>query len=474
MKFKLQSTLLLVSSCCVVDAIAAPKQSKKIDDRPNVIVILIDDIGSEAIDRYEGIYPTPNIDAIGENGITVTHFLAQPLSSPTRVKLMTGKRNYRNYTMWTYLDLKENNFAKMAQKEGYKTCVAGKWQLGGDYEHMTESDLPRLLKDPYRAGFDEYCLYDLYRVPIVQRYGNVGGLSQNGKLLDTSKGDYGPDVYNKFVTDFIEKNRDDKFFVYYPMCLIHAEYEPTPESAEYADYVEQTYGKDENRRKFYDKKHYYDMVDYADKMIGEVIQTLKDNGVYENTIVMCMGDNGTAGIMMPTVDGPRPSGKGSTKYNGVRVPMLMQWPARYAEGGHYYQGVAEMCDILPTVADAIGAETDDDIDGVTMLPLFDEGRESYVVREVGVVNYDPLRLQMKNPLADLNVRGRFAQTTRYKLYNNGDFYDMMYDPYERYPITEVSAKDKPAYDLLKAELDRIEEDYPWVDVPEVYNQFMKE
>jgi arylsulfatase A len=115
----------------------------------NVILILADDVGFECIHACGSTYHTPNIDRMAERGMLFKHCHAQPLSTPSRVQLMTGKYNHRNYTQFAYLDPKEKTFAHLAKEAGYTTCIAGKWQLGYD------SRLPEVF------GFDSYCLWQL-------------------------------------------------------------------------------------------------------------------------------------------------------------------------------------------------------------------------------------------------------------------------------------------------------------------------
>jgi arylsulfatase A len=179
-------------------------------DRPNVIVILADDLGYETIGANGGTsYKTPVLDRLAAGGTRFEHCYAQPLCTPTRVQLMTGALNVRNYTTFGHFDPKLRTFAHLFREAGYKTGIAGKWQLG------REVDLPRQL------GFEEYCLWQHTRRP--PRYTNPG-LEYQGLEKDFTSGEYGPDLVEEFVEQFIARHAKEPFFLYYPMMLTHGPY----------------------------------------------------------------------------------------------------------------------------------------------------------------------------------------------------------------------------------------------------------
>jgi arylsulfatase A len=124
--------------------------------RPNVVLIMADDVSWECFGCYGAEdYKTPNIDALAAKGIRFANCYSTPICTPSRVKLMTGKHNFRNYTHFGYLDPKEKTFAQLLRSAGYKTAIAGKWQLNGLY-HRAEGSTDSTR--PHKAGFDEYCL----------------------------------------------------------------------------------------------------------------------------------------------------------------------------------------------------------------------------------------------------------------------------------------------------------------------------
>ncbi len=217
---------------------------------PNVILILADDLGYETLGANGGTsYRTPALDKLAAGGARFTHCYAQPLCTPTRVQLMTGQSNVRNYARFGEFPAGAVTFANLFQNAGYATGIAGKWQLGRD------PGLPRQL------GFDESCLWQHTRRP--PRYANPG-LEYDGVEKDFSNGEYGPDLVNDYALDFIKRKKDTRFLLYYPMMLTHGPYQPTPDSKTWDPKAQ---GEKVNQR----PEHFGDMVQYMDKLIGRLV-----------------------------------------------------------------------------------------------------------------------------------------------------------------------------------------------------------
>ena len=208
----MSSLLVIGTSLALLGGLAGAAEAR----RPNLILILADDLGYETLGANGGTsYPTPALDQLAATGVRFTHGYAQPLCTPSRVQVMTGLSNARNYVRFGIMDPQAVTFAHLLKRAGYATCITGKWQLGRDVE------LPRKL------GFDEYCLRQYTRRP--PRYANPG-LEINGVEKDFSRGEYGPDLINDYALDFIARHKDVPFFLYYPMILTHPPYQPTPDS----------------------------------------------------------------------------------------------------------------------------------------------------------------------------------------------------------------------------------------------------
>jgi arylsulfatase A len=411
------------------------------EEKPNVILIMTDDMGYECLSTYGcQQYETPNLDKLARKGVQFQNCVSQPLSTPSRVKIMTGLRNYRNYDYFGHLRNGEYTFGNLMKDAGYETCIAGKWQLNG----LAYKDKIKDWNDktrPNKFGFDEYCLWQL-TIP-----GNKGGrfanpkIEQNGKFLNTTIDDYGPDVFNKYVLDFIERKKDDKFFIYYPMVLVHDPFVPTPDSEEW---------KDASLRNKQNKKYFKDMVEYADKLVGNVIAKLESHGLLENTILIFTGDNGTHySIDTRTKDRNVKGGKGKTTDAGTHVPMIVSWPEKIKEG-KVHNELIEFSDFFATFSDLVGSERF--TDGKSFYPLLKGG--DYEPRSTAFVHYDPRWGKRVN-----QYRNQFLRTLDYKYYFDGSFYDLNKDVYEKSKIQDsnLSEKEKEVKDELKSKMKKFPE-----------------
>jgi len=406
LKTSIAGILLATATSCATGGIPSP------DALPNIILIMADDMGYECLScNGSTSYSTPELDKLADNGIRFTNCHAQPLCTPSRVKIMTGRYNCYNYIDFGYLDVNEKTFGNVLQEAGYRTMIAGKWQLNGvDTHEQGCMDQRR----PYEFGFDEYCLWWLtekgsrYAQPKIVR---------NEQLIETSLDDYGPDIVSDHILDFIKQCRGEPFFVYYPMMLVHSPFKPTPDSRQWDNLL---------KRNMADTKYFKDMVAYTDKIIGKIAARLDELNLSDNTIIIFTGDNGTnKDIISQTMDGPYPGGKGRLKDNGTHVPLVISWP-----GGGLKNvtsdALVDFSDFLPTLADAAGADLPGNIDGKSFFDLL-AGRP-YLERSSIFVHYYPNTTQVSSR------NGCFARTAAYKLYSDGRFYDMTADKWENNPL----------------------------------------
>jgi arylsulfatase A len=402
------------------------------NDQPNIILIMADDMGYECLSSNGSLsYTTPELDKLATNGIRFTQCHSQPLCTPSRVKIMTGRYNSHNYIDFGYLDVKEKTFGNMLKNAGYKTMVAGKWQLNGvntNEEGCMDQDRP------YQFGFDEYCLWWLTKKG--SRYANPR-IVQNGELLQTTIDDYGPDIVSDYITGFIERNQKNPFFVYYPMMLVHSPFQPTPDSPEW---------KMEGKRTEIDKKYFKDMVEYTDKVVAKIINKLDKLNLTDNTMVIFVGDNGTnSDIITQTKKGPYRGGKGHLQDNGTHVPMIVGWPAG-GKKNFTSSDLVEFSDFVPTFADAANEALPENIDGRSFLNLLTN--KPYSPRETIFIHYYPTTTKA----SDRN--GCFVRTTRFKLYSDGRFYDLETDKWEETELntTSLTGSQKKIFTQLESEL----------------------
>ena len=421
MALLLAAHLLAASSVLFAADAAQPR-------KPNLILIMADDLGYETIGADGGTsYKTPHLDRLAATGVRFTNCFVQPLCTPTRVQLMTGRYNVRNYISFGTMDPNAVTFANMLKPAGYSTCIAGKWQLGRD---------PKL---PGKFGFDEACLWQHLRRP--PRYANPG-LEINGVEKDFKQGQYGPDVINAYALDFITRNRSQPFFLYYPMVLTHGPFQATPDSADWDPKADQ-----DNVNA--SPEHFADMVTYMDRLIGKVVDRLDSLGLRENTLLIFVGDNGTSrGVRSMMGDKLVIGAKGSTTDAGMHVPLIASWPSQIA-AGKVCTDLVDSTDFLPTLLDAadVSAPTGAELDGRSFLPQARGKMGS--PREWIYSWYSPRQS------ADFTIR-EFAFNQDYKLYRSGKFFDLRQDPEEKSPLA-VAALDRDAAraaQLLQQALDQ--------------------
>lgn len=411
---------LLFGACAALPAARA-------DQRPNLILIMADDFGYECVTANGGeSYQTPHLDRLAATGMRFEHCYVQPLCTPTRAQLMTGQYNVRNYIRFGLLDPEATTFAHLLKRAGYATGIAGKWQLGH------EKHLPR------HFGFDEAFLWQHTRRP--PRYANPG-LEHNGEELNFRNGEYGPKLVNDFALDFVTRHQDEPFFLYYPMILTHAPYQPTPDSPDWDPRAE---GEQVNQ----DLKHFAEMTAYMDKMVGRLVAKLDELDLSGKTLVLFLGDNGTGRTVTSQFKGkPYPGGKGTGTARGMHVPLIANWPGR-VPAGRVNRSLIASTDFLPTLCEAAGAAIPPSLpmDGVSFLPQL--LGEAGAPREVLYCWY----ARNGGPKADIE----FAMTTEWKLYRDGTCYDLRADPFESKPVAVESLppEDAATVQRLRQELNR--------------------
>ena len=421
------SALIIVFICSMLMAC----QTQQIDtSKPNVILIMADDIGFECLSiNGSTSYKTPVLDSLALNGINFTNAISQPLCTPSRVKIMTGKYNFRNYDYFTYLNPKEKTFGNLFKENGYKTAVVGKWQLNG-IEHRLEGydDNTR----PYHFGFDEYSLWQLTKVKkFGERFANPL-IEQNGKVLPRDENAYGPDIVSDYAVDFIKRNKSQAFFIYYPMLLVHSPFVPTPDSPEWQSL--DTRSKQDNR-------FFIDMVSYMDKIVGKIVNTLKEEGIADNTLIIFVGDNGTKNTLVSqTKEGPVRGAKGNTITHGNHVPMVAYWPNQI-KTSKCHGGLINFSDFYATFCEILGVNHQ--TDGASMMGILN-GKKP-LDRETITTYYDP----MWSPNVT-RFRNVFSQNTRYKLYKDGKFFDMENDILETRPLEDKDLNEDQK--IIKAKL----------------------
>lgn len=422
----------------IIALVSISCNTNKPEEKPNIILIMADDMGYECLSTYGSTsYTTPILDSLASHGIRFSHCVSQPLCTPSRVKIMTGLYNYRNYDYFGHLNSNQYTFGNLMKEAGYSTCIAGKWQLNGLAYKDSLSEWNDNTR-PNKFGFDEYCLWQLTKPRREgKRYANPL-IEQNGKILDRDENAYGPDIFANFVLRFIERKKNEPFFVYYPMVLVHDPFVPTPDSKEW---------NNSSRRYKNDTSYFKDMVSYTDKIVGRIADKLENLGIDEKTILIFTGDNGTHfTIYSNTTEGIIRGAKGNTIDAGTHVPLIVYWPERIKKG-FVYDGLIEFSDFFPTFAEI--AESDAESDGLSFLPLLTGTK--YNPRETAFVHYDPRWGKRVN-----QYRNLFVRTVDYKLYQDGKLYDLNEDKLEEHPMGPDSLSDSKlaTKEMLEREIEK--------------------
>ncbi len=400
--------------------------------RPNVVLILADDLGVEGLNCYGGTsYRTPRLDRLGVEGLRFTQAYAQPLCTNSRVQLMTGDYNNRNWLYFGCLDPRAKTIGHWMKDAGYHTAIAGKWQLTSyDPPDYPGSELRRGKgMKVQNTGFDEYSLWHTgHTEDKGPRYADPV-IFENGKFRQDTGGKYGEDIWVEFIKDFIHRHKDSDrpFFVYYPMTLPHWPFVPTPKSGDWGIQKKMhpplgTTGGD--------TKYFPDMVAYMDEVVGRVVDAVDDMGLKENTLIIYFSDNGTdRRVVSNTSFGDIKGGKGSTTNAGTHVPLIVRWPGTIEPGLN--EDLIDSTDFLPTILEAAGRPIPKSVglDGRSFYPqlLGKPGQP----REWTFCHFDPRPGWDK----DKFTRKRYARNKRFKLYEDGRLFDVPFDLNEEHPIS---------------------------------------
>lgn len=406
--------------------------------QPNIVLIMADDVGCEPLGIYGGQrWETPHIDALAREGMRFSHCFSMPVCHPSRICLMTGRYPFRFDAKWGTFPREEeqHSLAAVLKRCGYRTAIAGKWQLC-------------LLKDdrmqPQRMGFDEWCLFGWhegarFHDPLIY---------EKEKLRSNTAGEYGPEVYVDFLSDFMERSKraGEPFFAYYSMALAH---DVTDDLQTQVPYVP---GKDR-------WMNYGEMVHSLDGMVGRVVRQLDKLELRENTLILFTGDNGTAvrSKLRHLVNGEYEyekvysiqngqrvrGGKGTLLDIGTNVPLIANWRGKIKPGSQS-DVLVDFSDWLPTLVQVAGGHREQERDG-----------QSFASTLFGVDSIPARRFAF----AEGRGNRAWVRTQRYKLYNKGQFFDIRVDPFEKKPIKSTDGDADAEKKLLEDALMSL--DLPW-------------
>ncbi len=397
----MKTTLSLLLLITVFLSGCQTKTGKKAEPaKPNIVYILADDLGYGDLSCYgQEKFKTPNLDKMAEDGMMFTqHYAGCTVCAPSRSSLMTGQTTGHTFIrgnkpwnpegQWP-LEASAYTIAEMLKTAGYTTGGFGKWGLG-----FVDTE-----GSPGKQGFDEFFGYNCQR--LAHNY-FPGHLWDNDKkvILEGNSGDkfaeYAPVLIHKRALQFIEKNRDKPFFLFYPNTIPHAELllpeenmkefrnkflpEKKYKGAEYGDknFRIGSYGTQPESHAAFAA-----MVTLLDKQVGEVLAKLKELGLEKNTLVIFTSDNGPhlEGGADPNYFNSNGIYKGFKRdlyEGGIREPMIAWWPGKI-EAGTTNNHISAFWDMMPTFAELAGVKIPENIDGVSMLPtlLGEKGQQEH-------------------------------------------------------------------------------------------------
>ncbi len=352
--------------------------------KPNIIFIMADDLGYADLGCYgQKIIQTPNIDKLAKEGMRFTQtYSGSSVCAPARSVLMTGMHTGHTRVRGNFglggvkglagiegrIPLKEEDItvAEVLKNAGYRTGMIGKWGLG---EPNTEGE-------PNSQGFDEFYGFLNQRRAHSYYPDYVWKNRKKAMLIGNSDGnrkDYTHDIFANEAIEFIDRNQNNPFFLYLPLCIPHSNYE-LPDLGAY-----------KHQQWDADAKAYAAMISLMDVTVGRIMQKLKEYYIDENTVVFFTSDNGAAesSQIWKLFESNKPlrGVKRDPYEGGIRVPMIVRYPNVIAQGA-----ISDLpwyfADVLPTLAELSGAQIPVSIDGTSVLATLKGGKQDLSNRKM--------------------------------------------------------------------------------------------
>jgi arylsulfatase A-like enzyme len=346
---------------CGVACIATSTFSQA-KENPNILCILVDDLGYGDLSCMGATdMQTPNIDQLMQDGMKFTNFYANStVCSPTRASLLTGQypdmvgvpgviRQWEHMS-WGFFKPDAVTLPDMLKKAGYHTGIIGKWHLGLESPNL-----------PNERGFDHFHgflsgMMDNYWTHLR---GGVNWMRLNDHEIDP-KG-HATDIFTQWSVDYIKERttNNEKFFLYLAYNAPHDPIQPPEEW--YIRVKKRESGITDKRAKL------VALIEHLDSGIGKVIESLKEQGIYDETLIIFTSDNGGF-LKYGANNGPFRGGKQDLYEGGIKVPACFVWK-NHIEAGNETNAIALSMDIFPTLCDIAGANITTEIDGISIWPL---------------------------------------------------------------------------------------------------------
>ena len=432
----------MLLGCLTSSASEAPR-------KPNIVLLLADDLGWADLSCFGGsAVRTPNLDRLAETGTRFTQFYAaSAVCTPTRASILTGRYPLRFDIQGHFPDDESHlpqgvvTLPKLLKQAGYSTAHAGKWHLGGLHlQHI--ADRAGSIPGPREHGFDHYQC-QIEEQPLRGLMGRERTLFRKGGTClicdekrvepdDAFYGEHFTDINGDYAIDMIEQFHGEgkPFFINLWWLVPHMPYEPAPEphwSATKSDGISD------------DQHRFRSMVTHMDAKIGQIVETLEQLGIRDDTLLVFTSDNG--GAYEADLGGLK-GGKTDLHEGGLRVPLILNWPG-HIPSGRVTDAVGHTNDLLPTLCEAgrVTVPLDAQVDGISLLPHVIEGRPLQELErgtlfwQIAFYRHLQRHTPKPRPYATEAVRrGKWKLLAR-----NGEpteLFDMEADPFERKNLME--------------------------------------
>jgi len=394
--------------------------------RPNILFIMVDDLGKEWISCYgaEDV-KTPKIDALAKTGMQFENAYSMPQCTPSRAALLTGQYPWR--TGWVnhwdvprwgvgYFDWKigqNMTFARIMKKAGYATAAVGKWQIN---DFRLEPEAMR------KHGFDDWCMwtgYESSNPPSGKRYWDAYVNTPQGSK--THEGKFGPDIYTDYLIRFMSDHKNEPMMLYFPMALTHGPLTTTPTEPDVTGQLET----------------HKAMVRYTDELMGRIVKALDELKIRDRTIVIFTTDNGSGGGWRGMRNGREVrGGKAKKTENGVCAPYIVNCPGLVPQGV-VTDALTDFTDLLPTFAELGGARVPKNlkIDGVSVAPLLLGKSKDSPRKWIMALGHGAAILDEKGVRGKVDYTERVIRDKQYKVWVSeqrqiSQLYDLRSDPFE--------------------------------------------
>lgn len=412
------AVLFVISSCKEREAVHVATAIRP----PNIIYILADDLGYGELGVFgQGKIETPHIDALAKQGMLFTqHYSSAPVCAPARYMFLTGKHSGKAYirgndewrergNVWDYREMAKDStlegqrpmpkktvtLAHRLQEVGYTTGLVGKWGLGAPHTHAIPNEMGFDFFYGYNCQRQAHTYYPLHlyknRNRVHLKNDTIAPHTSFPMELDSlepksyakfTQPEYAPDLMFKELTGFVAAQEQNPFFLYWASPIPHVALQ-APQK--WVDYYIQKFGDElpylANKGNGYfphrnPRAAYAAMISYLDENIGKLVQQLKNQGIYENTLIVFTSDNGPSFAGGADPDWFNSAGqfqegfgkgKGFVYEGGIRVPSFFTWPAKIKPGSKSNHPSVHY-DMLATFGDIAGYDVPEDTDGISILP----------------------------------------------------------------------------------------------------------